>query len=562
MQFMYVFLLLSMVVLAVSHHFMKKHTKIWSALCLIPMLVYIIFLIKEHYVGNAELTIYRYAAFGVVALILALWGLAIFLKRSYIAYTIITMVFSTVVLLGSIITIWAVWLMPNVANYSRLGWTESFEKTIDYLEQEYVLSDWKDIDYGKIREELIPMVEEAEKAGDEVGFAVALYELKYEINDGHVEVLGDAGIRDAAISRLAGNDYGFSMFRTESGEVVAVLVDEGCECYEKGIHDGTIITKWNNTPIDEATEGVKCIDRWHSFQTSENIYIAQPIFLAGQGGEQIEVTFINDKNKEETITLTPCGNYLSRRNSALSILFGDNVISQDNYSTSMIDGNVGYLRITEEEYSLDPLFIAKGTIKGFSWDIYDDLDARFEELREQGMDRIIIDIRNNDGGNGYEARTVAAMFTKNPVSYYLTLYKDGKYKVISKAKDVNACKWDDIPVVVLVNGQTASAGEEIAHYLKGSANVTVMGNTTTWGSVQGTGGAVILSGSKFELDFPITPVVGDDYLPIVDVKGDRQSRLSLDYLIEYSKEEVAELFENPGEDKTLEEAVNYIQQLK
>ena len=133
---MYVFLLFSMVALAVSHHFMKKHTKIWSALCLIPMLVYIIFLIKEHYVGNAELMVYRYAAFGVVALILALWGLAIFLKRSYIAYTIITMVLSTVVLLGSIITIWAVWLMPNVANYSRLGWTESFEKTIDYLEQE------------------------------------------------------------------------------------------------------------------------------------------------------------------------------------------------------------------------------------------------------------------------------------------------------------------------------------------------------------------------------------------------------------------------------------------
>ena len=284
-----------MVVLAVSHHFMKKHIKIWSALCLIPMLVYIIFLIKEHYVGNAELMVYRYAAFGVVALILALWGLAIFLKRSYIAYTIITMVVSTVVLLGSIITIWAVWLMPNVANYSRLGWTESFEKTIDYLEQEYVLSDWKDIDYDKIREELIPMVEEAEKTGDEVGFAVALYELKYEINDGHIEVLGDAGIRDAAISRLAGNDYGFSMFRAKSGE-------------------GTVITKWNNTPIDEATEGVKCIDRWHSFQTSENIYIAQPIFLAGQGGEQLEVTFINDKNKEETITLAPCGELFKQEN--------------------------------------------------------------------------------------------------------------------------------------------------------------------------------------------------------------------------------------------------------
>ncbi len=31
--------------------------------------------------------------------------------------------------------------------------------------------------------------------------------------------------RDAAIARLAGNDYGFSMFRASTGEAVAILAD-------------------------------------------------------------------------------------------------------------------------------------------------------------------------------------------------------------------------------------------------------------------------------------------------------------------------------------------------
>ena len=561
MKFMYIFLPCAIILLTILYHFMKKHTKIWSALCAIPLIVYIIFLSKEYYVGNVNLTINRYAAFGVVCLFIALWGLVVLLKCKFKICTIIVMILSAVVLLINIISIWAVWLRPNVANFSHLGWTESFIKTIDYLEQEYILNDWKEIDYNKIRNELIPKVKAAEQAGDETGFVAALYELKYEMSDGHVAVRGDIPGRDAAITRLAGNDYGLSMFRTKNGEIIAILVDENSECYKKGIHNGTVITKWNNVPVDEAAADVKCIDRIYEFQTWENIHIGQPIFLAGEGGDQVSVTFINDEGIEETIQLSSIGKYINRRTKALAILFGDNVISSNNYSMSMIDKNIGYLRITEEEYSQDPLFITKSTIKGFSQEIYDDLDGRLEKLREEGMDRIIIDIRNNEGGNGFESRTVASMFTSNSVPYYLTLYKDGEYKVMSKAKDIHVSKWDELPVVVLVNGQTASAGEEIANYLKGSKNVRIVGNTTTWGAVQGTGGSTILSGGKYELRFPITPTVGDDHLPVVDVKADRHARLTLDYQIEYSKEEAVEFFSTPGEDRVLEKAIEYIQQL-
>ena len=558
MQFAYVFLLCSLIVIPVLHHFLKNHVKIWSSVCMIPLTAYVIFLCKEHYVGNAELTIQRYAAFGIVALFIALYGLAIFFKRSFKAYTIIMLLTNVSILLLNIIVIWAVYLRPNVANYSALGWTASFEKTIDYLEKEYVLNEWKEIDYERIRKELIPKVREAEQNKDEIAYVAALYELKYEFHDGHVTVRGDMAGRNAAIAMMAGNDYGFSMFRAKTGEVVAILVDEESEAYKNGIHNGTVITKWGDAPIDEACAGVKCIDREHPFQTTENIYVGQPIFLAGQGGDQLIVTFIGDDHKETSVTLSPRGEYVRRRTQALEILFDDKVISHDNYSLTMLEGHIGYLRIWEEEYSQDPFFITKCTIAGFSKKIYDELDAGLEELSKQGMDEIIIDLRNNEGGNGFESRTVASLFTSNSIPQYLTLYKNGEYQIVSESKKSGICKWDNIPIVVLVNGQTVSAGEILTHYLKGSKNVTIMGNTTTWGAAQGTGGSTVLTGSKYEFRFPITPVIGSEYLPIVDVKADGHTRLTLDYQIDYSIEEIVEKFEHPEKDTVLQEAMEWL----
>lgn len=53
MHFWYIFLSLALAALAFSHHFLKKHEKIWSLLCALPMLTYIIFLINEHYADGA-----------------------------------------------------------------------------------------------------------------------------------------------------------------------------------------------------------------------------------------------------------------------------------------------------------------------------------------------------------------------------------------------------------------------------------------------------------------------------------------------------------------------------
>ena len=559
MQFMYIFLPSAITFLFILHHFMKEHRKIWAGLTLIPLIVYIIFMSQVYYKGDKELTIERYTIFGVISLFIALWGLAVLLKRSFVAYGVIISVFSTVLLLIEIVLIWAVLLRPNVGNYSKLGWTDSFSCAIDYMEQEYVLNDWKQIDYDMLRDKYIPRMQEIEKSGDENAYIQLLYEFTNEFHDGHVSVRGDLPTRRTAISRLAGNDFGLSMFRCSTDEVIAVLVDEESVCAEYGIHDGTVITKWNGIPVDEAAENVLCLDASYEFKTWENIHIAQPIFLAGQGGDEVEVSFINDDGTERTVTLTANGSYYNRRTAALDIIFDTNVIQGENYSNRIINENIGYIRIKEEEYSIDPWFNTKCTLACFSNEIYEDLYRRIEAMKREGVDRIILDLRNNNGGYGFESRTVASLFVDGDIPYKLQFDKDGKVIDASNAKPIeNQGPFSDIRVVVLVNGETCSAGESMTNYLSKGQNVTIMGSTSTWGACQATGGSVILTDSKYSIIFPIIPETDENGLPEVDVGADYHTRIEMDYMIDYDPDEAVKLFENSEHDYVLEEAIVYL----
>ena len=559
MQFMYIFLPSAIVILFILHHFLKEHRKIWAGLTLIPLTVYLIYMSQVYYKGDMELTIERYTIFGVISLFIALWGLAVLLKRSFVAYGVIISVFSVVLLFIEIVLIWAVLLRPNVGNYSKLGWTDSLNCAIDYMEQEYVLNDWKQIDYGMLREKYIPRMQEIEKSGDENAYIYLLYEFTNEFHDGHVSVRGDFSTRSTVMSQFAGNDFGLSMFRCSTGEVIAVLVDSESSCIEYGIHDGTVITKWDGIPVDEAAEKVLCLDASYEFKTWENIHIAQPIFLAGQGGDEVEVTFINDAGDEKTVTLTAKGDYYNRRTAALDIIYDSNVIQGENYSNRIINENIGYIRINEEEYSTDPWFNTKCTLSSFSKDIYEDLYRRLEAMKKEGVDRIILDLRNNNGGYGFESRTVASLFVDEDIPCKLQYDKDGKAIVASTVKPIeNQGPFSDMKVVVLVNGETCSAGELMTYYLANAENVIIVGSTSTWGAAQSTGGSAILTDSKYSIRFPILPETDENGLPCVDVGADYHTRIEMDYVVEYDLNEAVNLFEHPENDYVLEKAIDYI----
>lgn len=109
----------------------------------------------------------------------------------------------------------------------------------------------------------------------------------------------------------------------------------------------------------------------------------------------------------------------------------------------------------------------------FSVNLTTQVENSISDLRAQGMNKLILDLRGNTGGYLEQANSVASLFLeKGQTIYYLEDKKDKKVFV-----DETEAK-QDIPVVILVNGGTASAAEILTTALKDSYGATIVGKTT------------------------------------------------------------------------------------
>lgn len=122
-----------------------------------------------------------------------------------------------------------------------------------------------------------------------------------------------------------------------------------------------------------------------------------------------------------------------------------------------IDDNIGYIEVS----SFD-----EGTAEDFK--------TKFEGLKEQNIKSLIIDLRNNGGGLVSEALTIADYIVPKGEKLLITVDKNEKEKIEKASKDPII----NMPVVVLVNENTASASEILAGALKDLNKATIVGTTT------------------------------------------------------------------------------------
>ena len=110
-----------------------------------------------------------------------------------------------------------------------------------------------------------------------------------------------------------------------------------------------------------------------------------------------------------------------------------------------------------------------------------ELKDALEELREQGASRLIIDLRGNGGGLFDAAIDVSSTFLSDGVVVY-QVENDGSeeaYRVRGGFKS------EDWPIVLLVDGGTASASEIVAGALQDTGRAQLIGEKTYGkGSVQ------------------------------------------------------------------------------
>lgn len=115
-------------------------------------------------------------------------------------------------------------------------------------------------------------------------------------------------------------------------------------------------------------------------------------------------------------------------------------------------------------------------ISSFDEETSESFKLKFEELKNQGINSLIIDLRNNGGGLVNETLEILDYIVPKGNELLITVDKDKNEEIEKAEQDVLI----DMPISVLVNENSASASEIFAGALK-DLNEAIIVGTTTYG---------------------------------------------------------------------------------
>jgi len=579
------FIILYFIGMAVWHGIIKKKDgsmKLWRIISFVPLVLCAVHFVLNIFNGNMGLSIGIFFPFYIGALAIALWQFA---ANKKVLYKVSSVFVGTAAAAGLVFGFFNMTILNNMihlCNTSKESYVESFDCIVADMKEHYVMNEWKEIDYDRITEVIRPKVEIAEKNNDSVAYYKAIYEYVTMFHDNHMWIgpldYDGTVIYNQAYKELAGNDYGFSLFTIDTGETIAVMVEEGSEANTLGISNGTVITKWNGTEINKAISEAECILA-STCPVKENEDMVKTVYFAGTGGETIEVCFIDENGSEKSAVISSMGYYDKRMDKTLQRFFNQYELdteafahmtdeekdavweamnaANENFRTKMLTENCGYLAITVEEYDTVGDVIAE--IKGEYPDITELVNAKLEELKAQGMTELVLDLRNNGGGYPIIMCEAVSLFTNEEIDMgYDAIKINSEYMVIADRK-VNADgRWADLPVVALTNSYCGSSGDGFVYALSRCPNVTTMGITCSDGIYQSIGGFIVLPDSNLSLHYPIFYALDNNEDLMIDTKADRQTRIPLDEYIPVTKEAALMIFGENDRDYEAEYAVNFL----
>lgn len=112
---------------------------------------------------------------------------------------------------------------------------------------------------------------------------------------------------------------------------------------------------------------------------------------------------------------------------------------------------------------------------GFNLTTDDEFGEALKQLHNKGMNMLVLDLRGNRGGLLIQAVRVANRFLQRG---QMIVTQKGRFKDSSQQYAAVNENPDNVPVVVLVNGETASAAEIVAGALQDHDRALIVGETT------------------------------------------------------------------------------------
>jgi len=237
----------------------------------------------------------------------------------------------------------------------------------------------------------------------------------------------------------------------EDGLVKVVAPIEDTPAWRAGVKSGDLIFKIDDTPV----KGMTLNDAVKKMRGKPKTSITLTILRKNEA-KPLEITIVRD------------------------------VIKVRSVKSKTIEPGYGYLRVTQFQEETAP-------------DVVKHLDQLYKDAANKGgLKGLVLDLRNDPGGLLHGAVGVAAAFLPPGVTVVTTdgRVEDAKRKYTASSEDYLRGQRDDfirklpegarsVPMIVLVNGGSASASEIVAGALQDHKRAVVMGTQTFGkGSVQ------------------------------------------------------------------------------
>ncbi|MEO0561676.1 MAG: S41 family peptidase [Chloroflexota bacterium] len=377
-------------------------------------------------------------------------------------------------------------LEPDTAtaiDYSDLSYTEAFDAAIELLRTEYSFTEYKNVDWDALNEEIRPRIVEAEENEDATAYKRALRDLTWSIPDGHVGAFG------AGMSELNGDfieategGLGFNIAELEDGRVVVEFVLEGSPADAARIEPGDEIIAIGGMPIQTALNDVVVYAA--PFSTIHNLRVQQLRYVVRYpAGTEVDVTFINSSTNElSTVTLAAAAERATW--SRTSILAGAPQFTGP-VEYELLPEGYGYVQITT--------FSGNTVLSIQDWENFMNL------VNNQNIPGIVIDMRYNGGGLGSLATGLAGyFFEEETIVGYSALFNDetGEFYVETDAPRRVFPAPEEFryrgEIAVLVGPACASACEFFSDAVANLDNVAIIGEYPSAG----------LGGSINDFDMP------------------------------------------------------------
>ena len=239
--------------------------------------------------------------------------------------------------------------------------------------------------------------------------------------DPYTNFFNEQDVEDARISREGEyGGLGISSFTINKGIVISEVY-KGFSADKAGLKVGDIITTVNDIELS----------------STERSQFSQ--MLKGVPGKKLSLR-VNRNGATKNISVEL-----------------DKVVINPVPFYDMIDAETGYIVLTR--------FISQKATEG--------VVNAFADLKKRGMTKLVFDLRYNPGGSLYDAVNITNLFIPKGLKVVDTRGKSQKnsrtYKTNKDPLDAN------IPIVVLINGRSASASEIVSGALQDYDRAVIMG---------------------------------------------------------------------------------------